>query len=709
MLVTHQCYKARSYITAFEILHNNTVAFSTQYHGAKLFSYIECSIIKNLSIELLGYKTTAVTFSTSSDLLAFANNNIIYIVDTLTKTLIQTIRTYEGEIEQLAFAPKSKYLIAGTKHGRVMQYRYDGRSGLSRLCSFGHSLKKTKLHIKNNYVSAFAFHKNLLACSGYGGVITIIQLYSHANRYDIKASKFRINTLCFLDETRLASGSIDGTIRIHPLQKYQAPKTINTPFTDINSIIVMSNPQYIMVSAASKNLVIIDTHSAKIVSTSYLTFQHEVQKITLTKENNLLVVLVSRELYKIQLPTVEEIKSCIFHSDINKAYELLEANPTLQGTREHKRVEVLYEKLYTQAIDALIHSDTKEARRIMQKFSNIKSKQDDINSIFKAFEHYPRFQYLYNEKKYALIYAMAEKYPALKHTHQYKKIEEKYKKDFNFAQKQVLIGRVDIAKEVLRLYATITSKKAVLNLLLNQNSDFIAFLNAISTKDPIKMNELVQKNAIFSQIPTFTKVTNSTQQTLEEIRHLLIQGDTQNAISLIKSLKHLQNIKEQLEDFYRDAQLISKLQKSYEKNDFKLCYEILDSSENLSSMELSLLLEKQWSVLMNICEEDALKGDIKSIKKRLGDLIGVRSRLNKIGDLLRLSFYTKIKALLAKRNFQSAENIIYSYIDIFGLDSEISMIMKTYEKYAPNKLAITANKDKRVPRDNWLHSSVIMG
>jgi len=709
MLKKHQCYKARSDITAFEVLHNNTIAFSTEHHGAKLFSHSECSIIKNLSIDLLGYKTTAVTFSINSDLLAIANGNIIYIIDTLTKMLIQTIRTYEGEIELLAFAPDSKYLISGTKHGRVMQYRYDGRSGLSRLCSFGHSLARPKQSIKNNYVSAFAFHKNILACSGYGGLITIVRLYSHANRYDIKASKFRINALCFLDETRLVSGSIDGTLQIHSLKKYQAPKTINTPFTNINSIIIMPNPQYIMVSAASKDLVIVDTHSAKVVATAYMTFKHDIQKIALTKENQLLVVLVSREFYKITLPTTEEIKSCILHSRIDKAYELLEADPMLQGTREHKRVEVIYEKITAQAIDALIHSNTKEAHKLLQKFNNIQSKQDDINSIFKAFEHYPRFQHLYNEKKYALVYAMTEKYPALKYTHQYKKIEKKYKEDFSFAQKQILLGRVDVAKEILSIYATVTSKKTMLNLLLKQNSDFIAFLKAINKEDYIKVNELVQKNEIFSQIPTFTALKNSTQITLDKIQNLLDEEDVESAISLIKSLMATPSLKEQLQDLYRDAQLITKLQESYSKNDFKSCYEILDSSENLSSMELSLLLEKHWTKLMNLCEKDALKGDIKSIKKRLGDLIGVRSRLHKIGDLLRLSFYTKIKALLVKRSFKSAENIIYSYIDIFGVDSEILLIMKTYEKNAPNKLAIIANKDKRVPRDNWLNSDLIMG
>ena len=708
MMTKQECYKARSRIESLSLLEDNSIAISTKVHGAKIFSLETCATLKNLSIELLGHQTTAVAFSKKSQLLAFANNRTIYIFNTQNKTLLQTIYTNEGTIKLLTFVPDTKYLIAGTNNGRVMQYRYDGRSHLSRLCSYGQTPTKQKLHLKNNYVSAFAFKGELFASSGYGGVITILKMSSYANRHIINSSKVQINALVFLDDGRLVSGDIEGFVQIHSLKKHQATKTIPTPFRNINNIIVMPNSRYLMVSGQSKKLTLIDTVLEKVVSDTYLTFKENILHLALTNDKELLVALENNELQKIQLPTAEHLKTFLFENDLARAYELIERDPMLQGTREHKRVEVMYNKLYTQAVESLINSNTNEARKFMQMFENVPSKQDDISSIFKAFEHYPRFKMLYIEKKHTLAYAIAHNHPALKKTLQYKKMEEAFKEAFTFAQKQILIGREDLARDILTGYATVASKKAIIKLVLNQNKDFIDFLKAIHDKNHLQIDKLLKKNEIFAQIPTFAALKNSTENSLIEIRDNIDAGDTSKALELIKELRSTPSIKEELQELYRDTMLVSKLQAKYEESDFKSCYEIIDNSFTLGNLELSLLLEKHWEKLLNLCEESALKGDIKSIKVILGDLMGVKSRVDKIGDLLRLSFHMKIKGLMSRKNFKSAENIIYSYIDIFGRDSEISTIMSLYEKTLKRRLAFTHNEEVNVSRDDWLNSPLIM-
>lgn len=77
--------------------------------------------------------------------------------------------------------------------------------------------------------------------------------------------------------------------------------------------------------------------------------------------------------------------------------------------------------------------------------------------------------------------------------------------------------------------------------------------------------------------------------------------------------------------------------------------------------------------------------------------------------MLRLSFHIKIKALLSKSSFKNAESIIYSYIDTFGIDSEIRLIMRSFERVAKHKLAIVLDQEKAVSRDSWLTSALIVG
>ncbi len=701
-----ECLKARSNITNITVLDSTSIAFSTKVHGAKIFSMSDCSVSQNLSIELFGHKTTATAFSPEHKLLAFANSKIIYVVNLKNKTTIQTIRTDEGEIEILSFVGNSPYLVAGTKEGRVSQYRYDGKSQLSRLCSFPHK-RESLQKIKNNYISALAFHGQYMACSGYGGSIILIKTNSLADKRVIESSKVRINSLCFLDNERLISGSIDGIVRIHSLKKKNKPQTINTPFTNIKNILQMPNSDYAMVSAASNKLAIIDLTTAKLVSKAYLTFESNVENILLHDET-LFVVLENNHIYKFELPNAEELKSHLLHNTLDEAFKLLENDPMLRGTREHTRLEVMYEKLYTQAIEALIHSQTQEAYRITEMFQDVQSKRGEINSIFTDFKNYPRFKALVIEQKYALAYAMSEKFPSLKRTLQFKKLETSFKSAFTFAQKQILIGRQDLAEEILSPYASIITKKTMINLLLKQNKDFLDFLKAIQSKNYILIEKLLEKNEVFSQIPTYTALRASQQNSLDDIADLINKSQIKEAIEQIKKLQSTPGIKEELKELYRVAKLVQSLHHSYKEGDFTHCYEIIDEHYVLNELELSNLLEKHWSKVMKECEEFALKGDIKSIKDRLGELIGVKTRLTKVGDLLRVSFHSKIKGLLAKKSFLNAENIIYSYIDIFGIDSEIRSLMKIHEKLATKKLAITLDQERVVPRDNWIYSPLIM-
>jgi len=703
-----ECFKARSRVTALNVSNNELVAYTTRHHGVKIFSSLECSVKKNISIELLSYQTTAVCISKDSKLLAFCNANNIYVFDLASKILLHTIRTTSKKIELISFTPDSTYLITGDSEGRVLQYRYDGKSKLSRLCSFGYSTSKLSCKAINRYVSCFAFYNEYIACSGYGGVITILKMNSHTNKFNIAASKVRINVLRFLDAQRLISANADGLLQIHSLKKYQQTKKIDTPFININEILLMPNRDFVLVSGESNKLILVNTKTAKVVSTNYLEFKEEIQTIALTHDNNLLVVLVDNQFLKVELPSVEDIKSHLLYSTIDEALIMIDNEPMLQGTREHKRVEVMYEKLYAQAINALVNADKREAKSIIEMFENVESKRDEIGTILRDFEYYPRFKILFLDKKYALAYAMAQKHPALTHTRQYKKMEEIFKETFTFAQKQILIGREDIAKEILSVYANVLSKKPILNLVLKQNREFIEFLQAIELKNYTLIEKLIKKNEIFTQIPTYKLLKQNQAKILQDTSESIIKGDLLKAKSLLKTVVSTPDTQEEIELLHKKCQLTEKLYNAYAKNDFTECYEIVDTKAEMDDLELSHLLENHWAKIMLECEVHALRGNIKGIKNLLGDLIHIESRIAKIGDLIRLSFHTKIKILLAKKNFNSAQSIIYSYIDIFSNDDEILLLMKTYERVSSRKLAITLDSSKNVSRDSWIKSSLIM-
>lgn len=704
----HECFQTHSKITNITVLSDELIALSTKLHGIKIFSLSDCAIQEDFSINLLGEKTTATAFSKEHKLFAFANSQTIHIINLQNRTTLQTIYTDEGEIEVLTFVENSAYLITGTKEGYVSQYRYDTKTQLSCLCSFPNLLTKSTLHVKNSYVSAITSNETYIASSGYGGDITLIQINSLAEKIRLQTSKVRINVLLFVESKTLISGNADGIVQIHSLQKEPTFKNITTPFTSIKNIILMPNKRFIMVSADSKKLILIDIDLAKIVSYNYLVFEHKVEKLLLTKKSELLVALKNQELLKIKLTKPEEINAYILHNSLDKAFALVENDPMLQGTQEHQRLEAVYQKIFSQAITALTNANKKEALRVTEIFQNIKSKKEEIYALFKAYENYPRFKTLSTQKNYALLYAMAHKYPALKQTREFKKAENSFKKAFRVAQKELLRGEKIRAREVLSPYITIISKKIIIRLLLNDNSDFIRFLKALQEREYLLVKELVTKDKTLKQIPAFTNFQDSIADSLKSVQKSINESEIDQAIVQIKSLQNIPTIQKELKDLYTTCKGVEALQKSYKKNDFKHCYEILDTNNNLEELQLTKLLEKHWTQSIRKCEEFALCGNIKGIKEELGELIHVQTRAKKTGDLLRVSFHTKIESLLKSRSYVNAENLIYSYIDIFGIDKKLKSLMKNQEQLSNKKLAITLNQEKVISRDAWLYSSLIM-
>ena len=710
MLNIYECQVAKSDILELEVLNDSLVAYATKLHGIKIFDSLECEIKKSIVNTHLNSEVTSSTFSPNSKMFAFATGQTIYIIDIQKKELLQSIHTDDEDIEILSFDPSSTHIIAGTKKGRVLQYKYDSSSLLSRLCSFPHNRSSIYFKIKDseNFVSSFAFYNSYFACSGFGGAIYIMDLHLQTNICTITHNRTRCDALCFLDEDTIISGNCSGEIYITSLSNVKNYKNVRTPLTSIKQIIIMQNPNYIMITGETNIISIIDIKKCKIAHSKYIELNANIAKIGMVNNDYLVVALQNRKILNIELPSETKLKSLILNHPIEKAFELVIKEPMLKGSHEHMMLEKKFDKAYLDATKALINQNKSKAVEILDIFVNVKSKQTQIRDLFNAFKNYSRFQGLFYEKKYALAYAMSSKFPALKQTAQYKKMEQIFKLAFSNAQRLVLQGNIDGARALLFEYNTVMSKKPIIKMILTQNKEFLDFLKAIHAKDFDKLNKLIKTNELFAQIPNYTALNDEIEAKLKSIDNSIKSGETDTAMKQLATLEEVSHIKSRVEELRSECNYVARLYKAYNNSDFKSCYKILDSHNSLNSTELGILLENHWSKIMNQCEEYALNGNIKDIKKTLGDLINLPTRLNRVGDLIRVSFHVRIKHLMSQTNIKAAETIIYSYIDIFGLDSEINQIMKKFEKISGTKLAITQTQEDRPTRDSWIHSEIII-
>ena len=548
-----------------------------------------------------------------------------------------------------------------------------------------------------------------MACGGNNGTIFTINLHSRANKVLIQNDTSRVSSLCFLDATHLLSADSKGCIYLNSIKTSKLIKKIDSAFLKITQIILMPNPQYFMVIGATKHVAVYDSRSLKLLHAKYVEFEEIITRLEIADNHTLIATLKNNSIEKIHLRTTEKLKSFIISNELNKAYDLIKKDPLLLATKECKVLEIAYTKVYAKALNALIKGNKSTAQELTKIFKYVDSKSKEIDLLFKSFENYPRFKSLYIEKKYALAYAMTVKYPPLMKTFQYIKMEELWNDTLANAQRQIDHGHVSNATTLLREFATVMEKRPIIKLMLNHNKDLKAFLHAISQKNYKKIHLFTQDNPIFTLLSQYKNIQGDLNTELMHVQKHIDNSDLNAAVSKLSKLHNIDSIKEKVHEQKEECRAVKKLQDAYELNDFIQCYEVIDKNPALNSTKLGILLQKHWLKIISECESFALKGNVKDIKEKLDSLITLKTRRDKVGDLFRLAFHTKIKAFIAKKLYTKAEAIIYSYIDIFGLDNEIKSIMKTCENKSKIKLAITNNIENRDKRDKWIHSEAIMG
>jgi WD40 repeat protein/predicted nucleic acid-binding Zn finger protein len=699
-----ECLKARSLINSFSTTSNKNLAYCTELHGAKILSTDDCSVKFHFTHEHLNHETTATAFNQEGNLLCFANENIIYIADITKKEIVKKIPTDAKKILLLMFDESSKYIIAGNDNGRVLRYNCSSASVQERLCSFGYNETDRSKTLKN-YVSAFAMINNRLASTGLGGEIVVLDMHTRANKTTLQNSRSRINALHFVDEDTLISANYDGLITVFSIKQKKVLKEIQTPLNRVNKIIAMADPNYIMLSSNANFVSIVDIKNYKLLHHKYQEFEDIVLNITPVDKRTVAIALKSGKIQKIELATKEDLSSLIVHNSIDAAYELADAEPMLKSTIEYEDLENIYYKMYKQAITALINQKISLANEHLKMFKELKSKKKDVNSLFLAFKNYNNLKVLFANKKFNLAYALVARYPELKQTPIYRKLEELWRYDFKNAQREMLKTNKEKAIFILQRYKTIPAKKELINLVINQNEDFVGFAVALKEKDYAQASKIAAKNKLLKMAPSYSLLQNELEYKQQQIKNFIYLGDVDKAKIAISFIENIEHLKEIVEKFYKECEHLELLQAFYEKSNFKKCYEVLDNYPSLGNTQLAELLERHWANLMQKCEAYATKGSATSIKSTLGELATLEGRLDKIGDLFRLSFHVNIKSFLSKGSLEKMEKAIYSYIDIFGLDYEIKELMKLYEQKTKHKLAITHEATQS--RNSWVNSNFI--
>jgi len=318
-------------------------------------------------------------------------------------------------------------------------------------------------------------------------------------------------------------------------------------------------------------------------------------------------------------------------------------------------------------------------------------------------------------------YELLEKNPILKNSQQYKYLENIYKEAYKEATLGLLKKDKTLIIKVKSLYRDIPEKAQDLVELQKAFDEYQHLKDLFLEKKYSICYALIERCPPLKVTPEYKKLEDrykisllAAQYQMNINRQDLAHAILRDYITIHSKRPILKSVLETKQEFLKHQEInrhTAKLNintivfyKAYDNNEFKRCYELIDENYNLNSSELAKLLNKHYKNIIRKCDKYALDGDIKNIQKELGNLLKISTRKKKIGSLLKVSFQVKIKQLTDKKKFQEAENMIYSYIDIFGLDVDLNIIMKDFEQESAITLAISEEQQIKKDENTWYYS-----
>ena len=679
------------------------VVYTNKY--ISLYNTLTCKIEKTFENELLGDKTTAIAYDVHQQHLLLANGNVIYIFELFTQNILQIIPLYETVATHLHLLQKSNYIVVGTAQGRVELYTQNSSLSLGRLCSFP-THKKRILLGKKNYISTLSSYNHICASSGYGGDIIITQPTNIDKRIIVTTNAIQIRNIVFLEKNKLLYGNDKGELFLYHIDT-QLKQKLDTSFTRIDFIQLTHNHHFCIVGSKDANfLTLVELKEFTISKHHYITCNENISHLLLIN-NALFITLEKTILLNYELDNSEKFTYYIQNNKLPYAYALLEENPLLAHTPSYTLLEQKYTQLYKKALNGLLKGELQELEKLKNLFFISEKHTKELLSLEKDFHYYKQLKILFQEKKYPLVLSLAQKHPHLQETPHYMKAENFFKETFLKAQKYLLINEIEKAKEILSPYLIVPTKQKICSLLLRENKTFLTFLQAVQNKEYKTIFQLLTNYEILQETASFQALQEEIETKHKNIYKALKDMDTQNMKKNIQELQHIPYLQDELKTLFSLTITIEKLLKAYENDDFIKCYELLDTHPLLEQTQLAKQLEKHWGKLLHEAEIFALDGNIQKVKQSLGELLWITTRTQTLGNILRVAFLSKIKYYLEQRLIKKAELLLYSYIDIFGSDTQLQYHCKLYEKLSNQKLAFSEHTTQRYLLNNWRQSPIM--
>lgn len=625
-------------------------------------------------------------------------NNVLHIVDLNQKKLLNRFELDQQSPTAIAFSPDGSHFVCGTDQGRVLLWRYDTNTMVSRLHSFP---EYTSLYTKPkiNFVSALAFQDNLLATSGYGGNIVVTDYRSQTQTQRFHPGAMKNQAIVFYNDA-LVCGNQDGVLLKISRNKKFPNQRLATALGPIVHLLRVGSTPFVLAASQQRSLTLVNIETMKVLKERYIELDHPITWICKDNNEHLIIGTQTGELYEFDLQPIAQLEALIDSNAYAEAYRFCAEEPLLQESALYMLLESIFHNAMEKALNALEKGSIDQVKELLEPFKNIKSKE--IAPLLNAFSYVERLRFLYESRKFSPFYGLAEHFLLLQSTTFYKQAEKMWAERFTKAQKLILLGKTKEAQKELEPFAAVNSKRPLIQLLIHHFDIMKIYSKAIQVRDYHLLNQLTHQYPILRKLPSYLQLIGEAGELKDAITEAFKNQTFDHAFLLLHELGNIVQYEETYSELKKFSIQASNLHHAITQQNWRSAYHILDSHPELMILPWAQEQERQWQEKLQLCEGYAIRGDIISIKTTLENLMNLPARYERIGNILRMAYQIQLKILQSKKQ-KSFSAGVTNYCKLFGIDTEIRQLLKKAKK---DNLATQLDPSHLhlQKRDEWLHN-----
>ena len=595
------------------------------------------------------------------------------------KKLIYTLGWHKGDVLSVEFDREEKYLMTGGEDGRTY------------IWSMATGKMVSSLPPHADYITSVAFSKNCLwgATGSYDKSVTITNISSMDISYRKKAHKGAVVFLKFLNRQKLISGDKIGELIIWNYAKGKVENRLQ-PMNDMILDAVLDNDENYLfaISKSNKKVSLYSMESYEIISDEFIKILESPSKLEFIAERNLLAVgTFDGDVYFYDLFEDEKkLENFIQSNKFTDAYELVSKNPFLKLTKTYEELENKWNKLLNFAQKKFEKGETDLAKQVLTPFLKIPSKRSLVQSLFNDFTEFEKFKKAVLNIKYPLAYSLATKYPYLKNTLYYKKMEDDWKRAFNKAKELIFqTGKEEEVKEILKPFRGVSEKTPFIQSLFNEKQLYQLLLQKLQKKDFSDFFNLIARYPFLSDSEEYEKALKYGDMLLKRAKEFLEKGDYKRVMNITEILSGFPMFKAEAEDLRKKAMTLLEFHRILASGDLNSIDKYVKEHPFLEDVNDYRKLEREWRDKFQQSEIYAAKGNVISILDNLKDYLSIEEKRKKIGQLIKSAYLQQIMSLLIKaKKGEKVDDLfkkaVKNYITLFGFDMEISDLVETAKK-----------------------------